>query len=183
MDLIKITETKLFLLIFYLSLSIDGTAQIGKENLEDRIELELEIILSDKCLYKRHLSMKACLKNKTNTSIYILKNSCYELERFFKFQAKDVVIVSRIGCEFSYPTTQMLGPKESFQFEVDLWMLNGLPNKEFNIGLELIEVPEEHVAENMLFLSDEKRDEFETFTFWKTVEEGSFRIDIPPLRL
>lgn len=176
---------KVFLLALGMTiyLVMDGFAQVENMSLKDSLGVELKASFNQAHLSRVYMILSVNLKNLGKQQIYLLKNSCYDFEQFFEFSPIDIIIKPKRVCTFSYLTTQSLAPKESFQFEVELWMLKGFPKKELEIGFELVVVPERYAEEHISLLSDEEQDKFETFTFWKKIERCSFRIDIPPLRI
>lgn len=172
----------LIVLLLSLFLQTNGLAQKDSILLENSIQLKLEAKHSENPFLRGALVLKVYLKNTTQNKIHILTNSCYGLERFFKIKNEDVILDSGISCTISYPEVQTLLPGEPIEFEVYLYFMNELPEEEIEIGLELVEIPEEAAEKNLsLYFYEEKK--FEKFVFWKKIKGYSFSIKLPFLRI
>ena len=177
---------KLFLFTLWLSLvfQIHAIAQEAAVLLENAIEVKFELRDFEYLFLHETLIVKVHLKNITQDSIYILSNSCNGLERFFKCEDENTFILSRRCCTFNSPIVQTLLPKTSIEFELCLYLKDGIPQKEMNLGLEIVKIPKEKLPKHAyLYGLYEGQKDFENFVFWKKLEEYSFCIKIPLLRI
>jgi hypothetical protein len=174
----------LFTLLFSLLFHINGIAQEDTVLLENAIEVKFELSGTQQPSFQKYLVLKVHLKNTTEDSLHLLSNSCYGLGRFFKCKNENIFINSGISCSFSTPEIQKLLPKESIEFEMYLYLRNGVPQKGIDIGLEIVKISKEKLneSEDSLYLYDEDK-HIEKFVFWKTVEDYSFRLNIPLLKI